>query len=111
MEDRKRKIQAEDGKYLCVGIVDGEVDKTPIIAVNSRTGKRRQFELSTFARTHEKEVASGEACDQRNGGMVTQETFRVSDPRFAVIASMRSLSERRTFTVPGTFHRYSDRMG
>jgi hypothetical protein len=26
MEDRKRKFQAEDGKYMCVGIVDGEAD-------------------------------------------------------------------------------------
>jgi F420-0:gamma-glutamyl ligase len=32
---------------------------------------------------------------------VTQETFRVSDPRFTVIASLRSLSERIAFTVPG----------
>jgi hypothetical protein len=61
MEDRKRKIQAEDGEYLCVGIVDGEIDKAPILAVNSRTGKRRQFELSTFARSHENEVASGDS--------------------------------------------------
>jgi hypothetical protein len=32
IEDRKRVIEAEDGKYVSVGIVDGEVDKAPIIA-------------------------------------------------------------------------------
>jgi hypothetical protein len=63
MEDRKRKVQAEDGKYLCVDVVDNEVDKAPIIAVNSRTGKRQQFELSTFAKSHENEVASGDSMD------------------------------------------------
>jgi hypothetical protein len=63
VEDRKRKIQAEDGEYVSVGIVDGKVDTTPIIAVNSRTGKRQRFELSAFFDNNDEEVASGDSMD------------------------------------------------
>jgi hypothetical protein len=63
VEDRKRNIQAEDGEYVSVGIVDGKVDTAPIIAVNSRTGKRQRFELSAIFGSNDEEVASGDSMD------------------------------------------------
>ena len=59
VEDRKRTIQAEDGEYVSVGIVDGKVDTAPIIAVNSRTGKRQRFELSALFGSNDEELRVG----------------------------------------------------
>jgi hypothetical protein len=66
VEDRKRKIQAEDGKYLSVGIVDGKVDTTPIIEVNSRIGKHQRFELSALFGSNDEKVASGDSVNKCN---------------------------------------------